>query len=362
MTIETDASPPETEGSTTPVTPTDAETNDPKANEDKETSETAAKTPETTPDELSPQLLSSKLADEERLLDAYRELKKVKEDDLTKEEKERMKLAEVCQANIDLMKKDIDPNWNDLGESTSNYRYQRMAYKVETQPVRVDMQIESPVEESLILPLMATLNEVDLYPSWFPNWTRPAKFRVVRAETLKKLGKCSQVFTVRTEAPLATVEFYVNATVVDDTDSSKELVVNLEALEPGAFDGLVPPKEEKINRALLSGGLMFRKCPEEMVERSKALRSKSKKANEEKIVLMTLSVVYENRSKFLNANIFMRQMSKFMLRVVIGAIWSRVIGVAQDIRDGKRPNFEKVMKEKKEVYDWAKVCADKMVT
>jgi len=309
--------------------------------------------------ELSPQGLAKKYAAEERLLDAYRELKKVKEDDLSEEEKETIKLAESCTEFVDLMKADINPEWINLGESKKNYRYQSMAYNLDLKPVRVDMVIESPVEASLVVPLVATLNEVDLYPTWLPNWNKP-RFRVVRSESLKKTGNCSQVFTVRTEAPLATIEFYVNATVIDDTESSKEFVVNLDALNPGDIDGLIPEKEKEINRVALSGGMVFRKCPEEVAEKAKKLRTKAKGAKDENIVLVTFTVVYSNKDRFLKQGFIVRQMSHFILKVVIGSIWSKVLGVAEDIRNGKRPDFDKVMEEKKENYAWAKGCTDKI--
>lgn len=314
---------------------------------------------EGTPD-LSPQDLAKKLAGEERLLDAYRELKKVDEADLTDEEKETVKLAESCQEFMDLIRAEVNPEWTNLGESKKHNRYQTMAYNLDFQPVKVDMTIESHIEESLVVPLVAALNEVDLYPQWLPNWGTP-KFRVVRAESLKKSGKFNQVFTVRTEAPLATIEFYVNATVIDDSETSKEFVVNLEALEPGAMDGLVPAKLDDVNRIALSGGMLFRKCPEEMAERAKALRAKSKKAKEEEIVLVTFTVVYSNKDKFLKQGFIIKKMSHFVLKVVIGAIWSRVLGVAEEIRDGKRPEFDKVFEEKKESYDWVQACFDKII-
>ena len=309
---------------------------------------------------LTPQELAEKFAAEERLLDAYRELKKVKEDELTEDEKATIKLAESCTEFMDLMKADINPEWSNLGESKKNYRYQSMAYNLNYTPVRVDMIIESPVEKSLVLPLVATLSEVGLYPTWLPNWNKP-KFRVIRSETLKKTGRLSQVFTTRTEAPLATIEFYVNATVVDDTDSSKEFVVNLEALQPGDIDGLVPPKEDKINRVNLSGGMVFRECPTETAEKAKALRKKAKGAEDENIVLVTFTVVYSNKDKNLKQGFIIRQMSHFVLRVVIGTIWSRVLGVAEDIRDGKRPEFDKILEDRKDTYTWVRECIDKIV-
>jgi len=308
----------------------------------------------------SPQELAKKFSSEDRLFDAYRELQKVKEEDLTEEEKETIKIAESCQKFADLIKGEVDPTWTSLGESKKNYRYQNMHYKLDTQPVRVDMTIESPVETSLVIPLIATLNEVDLYSSWLPNWNKP-KFRVTRSETLKKTGKLSQVFTTRTETPQNTVEFYVNATVLDDSETSKEFVVNLDALKPGEADGLCPDPVEGVNRILLSGGMMFRKCPDDVAARAKELRKKNKNAKDEDIVMVSLSIVYSNPTKFLKPNFIMRQVGLFILKTVIGAMWSKLLGVAEEIRDGKRPEFDKLMEERKETYDWVKKCADNIV-
>lgn len=296
--------------------------------------------------------------EEDRFLDAYRELKTLKEEELTEEEKEVIKTGLACEEFVELVTNGVDDTWNAVGESTKNYRYQTTSYKFETQPVRVDMVIESPVEASLFVPFVAALSEIDLYSEWVPNWSTP-KFRVTDTETLKKTGKFSKMFFTRAEAPLNTIEFFTNGTIVDDTETSSKFLVHLGEMEDDHPSGLVRPKEEGIARVTLGGGLIVRKCEPETEERARALFSKNKANKDRKdedFYMITLSIVYRNRSRFLNPNFFIKKMSSFMLKVVIGAIWNRLLSTAEEIRDGKRPLYDKLMEERKEDYEWLKAC------
>lgn len=303
---------------------------------------------------------AAKYASEERLFDAKNELLKVEKENLTLEEEKLLEKAQICEDFLKVVESEADPSWSSLGEMKKNGRAHSTVYNLEYQPVRVDFMIESVIEKSLMFPLIAALNEVDLYPSWLPNWNHP-KFQIVRAETLKRTGHTSQIFTVRTAAPLATVEFYVSATAVDFTESGKTFILKIDPLEDGAEDGLVPPPEEGINRVTLGGGLTFRKCPEDRAENAKKLRGKKAK-EEENFVLVDFAVVYQNKKKFLKPGFIIRKMSNFVLKIITSALWQRLLSIAEEIRDGKRPEFDKVVEEKPVPYGWAKNCIEKIVS
>jgi len=298
---------------------------------------------------------AAKYASEERLFDARNELLKVNKESLTLEEEKLLEKAEACEKYLKTITDEIDPSWVELGESKKNGRSHSTVYNLQFEPVKVDFMIESVVESSLIFFLTVALNEVDLYPSWMPNWSRP-KFKVIRAETLERSGNTTQVFTVRTVSPLATVEFYVSATGVDDTPSNQSFILKIDPLEPGGANGLVPDPIDGVNRVTLGGGLTFRQCPPDRAEVAKKL-----KGTTEECVLVNLSVVYENRNNNLKPGFLIRKMSNFVLKIITGGLWQRLIGVAEEIRDGKRPEFSKVIEEKPSTYNWAKGCIEKIV-
>lgn len=121
---------------------------------------------------------------EERFFDALAELEKIDASELTDEEKAIMEMAKNAKKFVDLIGAEKDKTWTDLGESKKNYRLQNMKYKMSYKPIRVDMVISAPVEESLVTSLVAVLNEIDLYNTWLPNWSTP-KFKVDEAKVCK---------------------------------------------------------------------------------------------------------------------------------------------------------------------------------
>lgn len=172
----------------------------------------------------------------------------------------------------------------------------------------------------------------------------------------KREGRFEQTFNVRVAAPLNKIEFYSDSQVVDDTPTNKQFVVYLGELEEGARDGLVPPVEEgaKTNRVVLSGGMSFSECPQDLSERAAKLRLKGdKNAPTEKYYKFDFVVTYQNKQNFMEPNFFFRKVSNFILSVVIGALWGKLVTIAEEVRDGKRPEFAKKMEENKDIYDWA---------
>jgi len=305
----------------------------------------------------SEQELASKYISDERIFDAKRELVKVDEKSLTPEEKQLIQRVDECESFINIAKNDLDPSWKKVGDAKKGDHMISTIYKLEYKPIRVDFIVECAVEKSLIFPVMAVINEVDLYPTWLPKWSTP-KFQVLRAETLKRSGRTGQVGTIRLVHPMATVEFYFDIRTVDDIETENELIISIDPMEEGDQD-LVPPVVDDVNRVTIGGGLLFRKCPEDRAEEAKKLK-KNKLEGDEEFVLLSLSVVYANKNKFLDPGIFVKKISGFLIKVVSGLIFSKLLTVAAEVRDGKRPEHDKAIAEKQESYEFLKQCADRL--
>lgn len=319
------------------------------------------------------QELASKYISEDRFFDAKRELVKVDEKSLTPEEKQLIQRVEECESSINIVKNELDPSWKVVGEAKKGNFKISTVYKAEYKPVKVDFIVECPMEKSLVFPMLAVINEVDLYPTWLPKWSTP-KFQVVRAESLQRSGRSAQVGTIRVEHPLATAEFYVDILLVDDTESRNELIVSIDPMEEGDADprGLVPPVVEGVNRVTCGGGLLFRKCPaDRAAEAKKLVKKKKPKKNdqdenenenedEDEYVLFSLSVVYANKKKFIDPGIFIRKISGFLIKVVSGLIFSKLLTVAEEVRVGKRPDHDKAIAEKTDTYEFLKKCVDRL--
>jgi Ethanolamine utilization protein EutJ (predicted chaperonin) len=51
----------------------------------------------------------------------------------------------------------------------------------------------------------------------------------------------------------------------------------------------------------------------------------------------------------------------FVTRIVIGRFWVSLLQVAEDVRDGQRPQFIEAVAGNRELYDWAENRIDVMI-
>lgn len=297
------------------------------------------------------QALAAKYLAEERLYDASRELSKVDKEVLTKDEERVMEKAKKFQKYANVAKNEYDPSWTNLGESRKNGRSFSSLYKINWGPLKVNFAMELLIERSLVLPLLAVLNEVDLYNTWLPKWGKPTRLEFVRTNTLRRSGMTIQDCTIRVAAPLATVETYLRVEGVDDTVANREVTLTLNHLEVGDQEGLVPPHEEGVNRVKINAVVLYRKAPKDEELKAKALRGKKLKEDED-FVKISIVVEYGNENTMLKGGFVIRKLATFVLKIVAGMMVNRMFSLAEEVRDHKRPEYEKAMAEKPETYDW----------
>ena len=51
----------------------------------------------------------------------------------------------------------------------------------------------------------------------------------------------------------------------------------------------------------------------------------------------------------------------FVTRTVLGTMWSALLSVAEEVRDGKRPLHQEMIDEKQELYDWVNARVGVMI-
>ena len=232
-----------------------------------------------------------------------------------------------------------------------NNRHSHLYYKLNKNTGLFTLKVETPIEKSLLIPLIAVLNESELYASWMPQWKVP-RLRIRRSEKLQQTGRASQVIIVTFDVPwpLAAREAVISAVAVDDIDGEYgDIIVRLQSLETGDEDGLVPPTDDNVYRMKFHGGFTFRK--------NKNNSDTGEQYEDEETIISSFLAHVD--SKFLS---FPKPLLDFVLRQAFGLAWNRLLRVAEEVRDGKRKEHDKLISAKREIlYDWVEKRVSQML-
>ena len=285
---------------------------------------------------------AEKFIQQERLLEGARALQRVKDESLLQEQHwHALTKAEHVEAAVVDLTSSPDEGWTKQGESHGNYDTV-IYYKVDEE-TRLTARIETPIEASLLIPLLSVFNESELYQSCLPRFPN---LGISSSTKLCQRGRGNQIISVNSYMPwpLADREAIIEATAVDDIDANNYIVVKMETRYTGEEDGLIPPPADKVVRIDFDGGILFRKCPEAHPAFAK---SKHPDHHDGPLVLVCLSMFVDAHVQYLPQSLL-----NFVTRTAIGRIWAGLLAVAVDIREGKRPQHAEAIAKKKELYEW----------
>mmetsp|Transcript_9288 Transcript_9288/g.14302 ORF Transcript_9288/g.14302 Transcript_9288/m.14302 type:complete len:363 (-) Transcript_9288:113-1201(-) len=304
---------------------------------------------------------STKLAGEEKILAAGRLLPKVTDKELLSESHQKiLKHAGDCEKSIDDLR--VDPSgggWEYLGKTAGSFTKEKedgvlvgglflpstVYYKI-GESCQLDLRIETPIAESLLIPLLSVLNETDLFTEWIPSWKTPRLgFRSV--ETVQKAGLASRIIRVITDTPwpLASRELFLNILAIDDIDHDGFCGIKLRSLPKDHNEPGVPPPVPEFTPVNFDGIFLFEACPsnhqllddaQEMVD-----------AIDEAMILVTFKMCSKANIKFLPQDLI-----NFVIKTVIGRIWVKLLTVAQRVKDGEMPQHKAAIENKREFYEW----------
>jgi hypothetical protein len=279
---------------------------------------------------------------EDRLLAAARLLQKIhdKGTKLTKKHIDWISKAATVAKVIDELTSKPGKEWKKQGESHGDYDTIIYYKVVESQ---LTARIETPIEQSLLVPLISVFNESELYATWLPSWEKPTKLGVQKSVKLRQTGRCSQLILATTEMPwpLAKREVVIDVVAVDDIDANEAIVVKMQ--NPSCDDPDDPPVEDGAVRIDYDGGLLFRKCPEHHVA-----FKKSKHHPDGDMILVCMTIHVDAKLSYVPQTLI-----NFVTRTVLGRMWTSLLRVAQDVRDGKRPqHIDAIMAKRESLYDW----------
>lgn len=289
---------------------------------------------------------AAKLFRDDRLLEAARLLRKVKNQALLEErDRQLLKKAATFEAMVAELTSSPCEGWTKQSES-HGHRDTIIYYKVDDAS-RLTARIETPVEPSLLAPLISVLNESELYETWIPHFRYP-KMGVCKSVKLCQSGRANQIIAVTGYMPwpVADREVVLDATAIDDIDANGHIVVKMETRHQGEVDGLIPPPEEGVVRVDFDGGILFRKCPEDHLSLRKSISVRPDRRGN--LILVTFTMFCDAHIRYAPRNLI-----NFVTRTVIGRMWGMLLDVAEQIRDDKRPlHAEAIAAKREHLYDW----------
>jgi hypothetical protein len=302
----------------------------------------------------------------QRYLRAAKLLSKVSDPEvLSKKYRRCLEMAHECQGVLDELlvappddKHHSADGWIKQEETHSDLFDAQIFYKVDQDQVKkssaIFCRIESPIDEDMLVPLLAVLNESEFYATWMPNWKRPVRLGVQSSKKLRQLDRGHQLVYVKIDMPFPfkSRECIMHAFAVDDIDDSQAIILKVNSVDtdPGidldtAYCGSkVPPQPEKGTiRVDFNAGFLIRKCP---LDHPLLLRSKHKYTKP-----LLVSVTQQ-----MNAHVGLVPMSliNFFTKSVLGKMWQTLLTVALEVRDGTRAPLAEAILAKGELYDWVK--------
>lgn len=319
------------------------------------------------------------LISEEKLFAAERLLMQVPESMWTDKHKQVVETSrEIQNAIADLFHHGRPPHadhlddasdqggWKRQGENHGGHHDTTIYYKVDHATSRLTCRIETPMELSLLVPLLAVLNEVELYTDWIPSWRVPIRIGVDTATMLHQEGRANQTLQVTGNVPWPyhKRQVILQAIAVDaiegrthnqsdngqdnDDDDESFIAVRIKNPETG---GVVPPPEPGVERVDFDGAFVFQACPKERITTIKI-------GDEEEPTLLLASFKMHMNPHMAGIPI---SVFNFITRTVLGAAWAKLLRIAEGVRDGKLPNHKKNIQEKAEFYAWVERRVNIMV-
>ena len=202
-------------------------------------------------------------------------------------------------------------------------------------------RIETPIEASLLIPILSVLNESSLYSSWIPSWTMP-KMGIDSSEQLEQVSRGSQIIRILANVPwpYSKREALIKAVAIDEIDERGFVAIRISSDVP--VGGIIPPPSPQVERIDFEGAMLLRPCP-----RNHELLLKSKHVYREPLILVSFKMFADPRMTGIPTT-FMN----FVTRTAIGTIFFCFLDVAEAVKHGKRPKHMEAIAEKKDFYDW----------
>lgn len=292
----------------------------------------------------------------ERLLVAANLLRQVQDKSLLQKEHHSMiRWADATEEGMkDLLQPptNADSSWKKQSESHGNRDF--FVYYQVSETNKLYCRIDSVIESSLLVPILSVFNESDLYSTWMPSWKKPFKLGVEETKKLKESGRGNQIIqvVVNMAYPFSTREVIQHAIAVDVIDEEGAIAIHVVS-ETHEDDPVIPEVPPRVVRIDFDASILIRGCP---ADHPLLAKSKNKYPDGEALILMSLKNSVDAHVSGVPVSLI-----NFVTRTVLSALWSSLLRVSEEVRDGKRPLHQEAISGKRDLYDWVESRIDVMI-
>lgn len=284
---------------------------------------------------------------EEKLLDAAKCLRLVKDRSLlTRRHKWMLKWATMVEEGMNdlLASPELETSaWRKQGETHGHRDF--TVYYHYTAENQLECRIESVIESSLLVPMIAVFNESHLYDTWMPSFQKPIKMGVQSSVKLKEEGRGNQIIRVTANMawPFLPRECTQHAVAVDVIEDKGAIAIQVLTESPEDNPD-IPESAPGVVKIDLEMSMLIRGCPatHPLLE-----KSRHKYPQDEELILISMKNFVDPHVGGIPVSII-----NFVSRTVFGRMWSSLLGVAEGVRDGKRPQHKRAIDDNRELYDW----------
>ena len=143
--------------------------------------------------------------------------------------------------------------------------------------------------------------------------------------------------------PFQTRETIQHAVAVDVIDEEGAIAVQVLTETPDD-DPVIPEPLPGVGRIDFECTILIRGCP---ADHPCLAKSKERYPEDEELIMISLKQRVDAHVSGVP-----KALINFVTRTVVGRMWTALLQVAEDVRDGKRPEHKKAIDENRELYDW----------
>jgi len=287
---------------------------------------------------------------EERLLKAAEVLKRVKDQERLFSDRHKMILrwAEIVENSIKKMLDDPEREGSPWIKQKENHGHRDfIVYYEINKGNELIARIDCAIEASLVVPIISVFNESDLYASWMPSFERPIKLGLTFAEKLKEEGRGNQTIHIRTAFawPFSDRDLFFRVIAVDTIEDDHGCIAIQVLSQTSEDDPIIPKPTRDAVQMEFSNFFMIRACPSNhpCLAGSKNIGGK----DHEPLIMLSMSLKVDPKIR-----VVPQSLQNFGTRTVLGRMWLALLHVAEDVRDGRRPEHKEAIDTKRDLFDW----------